>query len=141
MTIKFYENQLILLICQKIPMNLWNQSVSGYTTTQKTILNPASIYLFNVNNGNTRTMCEICSKLTRLMFPLFYLEQVNTGCKSAFLFPYETFFKKKTWGCLESEGLNSIIKCEQRSELTRLQSSTEKISERFLSLLQFKKNW
>ena len=26
--------------------------------------NPASIYLFKVNNGNTRTMCEICSKLT-----------------------------------------------------------------------------
>ena len=26
--------------------------------------NPASIYLFKVNNGNTRTMCEPCSKLT-----------------------------------------------------------------------------
>ena len=26
--------------------------------------NPAAIYLFKVNNGNTRTMCEICSKLT-----------------------------------------------------------------------------
>ena len=25
---------------------------------------PASIYLFKVNNGNTRTMCEICTKLT-----------------------------------------------------------------------------
>ena len=25
---------------------------------------PAGIYLFEVNNGNTRTMCEICSKLT-----------------------------------------------------------------------------
>ena len=25
---------------------------------------PASIYLFKVNNGNTRKMCEICSKLT-----------------------------------------------------------------------------
>ena len=26
--------------------------------------NPASIYLFKVSNRNTRTMCEICSKLT-----------------------------------------------------------------------------
>ena len=25
---------------------------------------PAGIYLFKVNNGNTRTMCEICTKLT-----------------------------------------------------------------------------
>ena len=25
---------------------------------------PAGIYLFRVNDGNTRTMCEICSKLT-----------------------------------------------------------------------------
>ena len=25
---------------------------------------PSSIYLFTVNTGNTRTMCEICSKLT-----------------------------------------------------------------------------
>ena len=24
---------------------------------------PAGIYLFKVNNGNTRAMCEICSKL------------------------------------------------------------------------------
>ena len=26
--------------------------------------NPANIYLFKVNNRNTRKMCEICSKLT-----------------------------------------------------------------------------
>ena len=26
--------------------------------------NPAGIYLFKINNGNTRTMCEICSKAT-----------------------------------------------------------------------------
>ena len=29
-----------------------------------TDLFPAGIFLFNVNYGNTRTMCEICSKLT-----------------------------------------------------------------------------
>ena len=32
---------------------------------------PAAFYLFTVNNGNTITMCEICSKLD--------FEQVNTG--------------------------------------------------------------
>ena len=25
---------------------------------------PTGIYLFKVNNGNTRTRCEVCSKLT-----------------------------------------------------------------------------
>ena len=30
----------------------------------KTIhINPAGIYLFKVNNGNTRTICKMCSKL------------------------------------------------------------------------------
>ena len=28
------------------------------------VLFPAGIYLFKVNNGNTRTTCETCSKLT-----------------------------------------------------------------------------
>ena len=30
----------------------------------RTMLLPANIYLFEVNNRNTRKMCEICSKLT-----------------------------------------------------------------------------
>ena len=30
----------------------------------KQVYSPAGIYLFKVNNGNTRTMFEICSKLT-----------------------------------------------------------------------------
>ena len=25
---------------------------------------PAEVYLFKINNGNTRTICEICLKLT-----------------------------------------------------------------------------
>ena len=28
------------------------------------VFNPADVYSFKVNNGNTRTMCEICSDLT-----------------------------------------------------------------------------
>ena len=31
---------------------------------KKNYYNPAGIYLFKVNNRNTRTRCEICSKLT-----------------------------------------------------------------------------
>ena len=31
---------------------------------RRTYLNPAGIYLFKVNNRNTRARCEICSKLT-----------------------------------------------------------------------------
>ena len=33
-----------------------------YLTTL--VMDPADIYLFKVNNGNTSTMCEICSKIT-----------------------------------------------------------------------------
>ena len=29
----------------------------------KVFTDPAGIYLFKVNKGNTRTMCEICLKL------------------------------------------------------------------------------
>ena len=43
---------------------------------------PAGIYLLKVNNGNTRTMCEICQKLTiktperrRLVLPLLTLNK------------------------------------------------------------------
>ena len=68
---------------------------------------PASNYTFKVNNRNTRTRCEICSKLTRktpercrwrgsgvfmfnfehilhlaLVFLLLLFEQANTGWKS-----------------------------------------------------------
>ena len=32
--------------------------------TQHFLVFPADIYLFKVNNGNGRVMCEICSKLT-----------------------------------------------------------------------------
>ena len=40
--------------------------VSGNPTnsTKCTRSNPAGIYLFKVNNRNTRTRCEICSRLT-----------------------------------------------------------------------------
>ena len=33
-------------------------------TIRTLVCNPVGIYLFKVNDGYTRTMCEICSKLT-----------------------------------------------------------------------------
>ena len=56
-----------------------------------TIYDPAGIYLLKVNNRNTRTRCEICSKLTintperRTYFTpcssvsIVNFEQVNAG--------------------------------------------------------------
>ena len=41
--------------------------VAGFNMVETLILTgsyPAGIYLFKVNNGNTRTICEICLKLT-----------------------------------------------------------------------------
>ena len=47
-------------------------------------MDPTSIYLFKVSNGNTRTMCEICSKLTiktpeRVTVSIVDFEQVNAS--------------------------------------------------------------
>ena len=39
-------------------------SKKRYLTQQMEAFFPFDIYLFKVNNGNTSTMCEICSKLT-----------------------------------------------------------------------------
>ena len=55
----------------------------------KIIYIPADIYLFKVNNGNTRKVCEICSKLTiktpegrhclcKLWVDLIYCSRVST---------------------------------------------------------------
>ena len=33
-------------------------------------LYPVGNYMFKVNNRNTRTSCEICSKLTKKIYPL-----------------------------------------------------------------------
>ena len=48
------------LITQKC--SSWQELLSINSGSSKT--HPASICLFKVNNGNTRTMCEICSTLT-----------------------------------------------------------------------------
>ena len=86
-----------LLHIVALPNNLETVALSS--------LVPADIYLFKVNNGDNRTICEICSRLTMqraekcqwrhfgiflvnfeqisfiiaVVFPVFYFEQVNGG--------------------------------------------------------------
>ena len=40
---------------------------------------PVRIYLFKANNGNTRTMCEICSKWTVKTLQQRHWNDVNNG--------------------------------------------------------------
>ena len=58
----------IELVTQKLQLNL---QLNSYTQFQKEFIlisgichYPAGIYLLKVNNRNSRTRCEICSKLT-----------------------------------------------------------------------------
>ena len=59
-----WANWVKLIDCNGININspLTMQIAWCGLTTQ--VVDPANIYLFNVNNRNTRTRCEICSKLT-----------------------------------------------------------------------------
>ena len=43
---------------------LVSNNIEETDTFTSTVTSPAGIYLFKVNNRNTRTRCEICSKLT-----------------------------------------------------------------------------
>ena len=54
---------------------------------------PAGIYVLKVNNRNTRTSCDFCSKLT-IKTPEQRLEQVNAGWDIANL-PYQKKTSKK----------------------------------------------
>ena len=44
--------------------NFSGQIGVGFKFLQNWMINPAGIYLLKVNNRNSRTKCEICSKLT-----------------------------------------------------------------------------
>ena len=58
---RFRKNPAGKLLFQ-VPINDCVQSYNKNART--TPNNPTSIYLFNVNNRSTRTMCKICSELT-----------------------------------------------------------------------------
>ena len=50
------------------------KDVSTLSRNRKIVaaVNPAGNYMFKVNNRNTRTRCEICSKLTNLTLNIFH---------------------------------------------------------------------
>ena len=54
-------NSIIQVIYRK---KFWKSSTVPRSYIQNHWCILAGVYLFNVNNGNTVTMCEICSKLT-----------------------------------------------------------------------------
>ena len=80
------KNFVIILISVKIfyvlLRSIWESTTlpcMDYTTTD-----PAGIYLFKVNNRNTRTRREICSKLT-IKTP----EQCHWLCSGVFIVNFE----------------------------------------------------
>ena len=68
LVIKYYLMLLLLLL----------RAAAG-TTTQTY---PTNIYLFKVNNENTRKICEICSKLTIWLWKLFKVNNKDTRTTS-----------------------------------------------------------
>ena len=65
------------------PPKIWNRLKHQFEQFF-IFMDPTSIYLFKVSNGNTRTMCEICSKLTiktpeRVTVSIVDFEQVNAS--------------------------------------------------------------
>ena len=60
--------------------NCYRQSNNGKQLLDRLKdLHPVGIYLFKDNNRNTRTRCEICSKLTIRLHNYVNFEQVNAG--------------------------------------------------------------
>ena len=69
MVVNIMSSGLIQRFClpvmQLIQLSFWfltTKSIIHFVA--KLLRNPAGIYLLKVNNRNTRTRCEICSKLT-----------------------------------------------------------------------------
>ena len=75
---------------------------------------PASIYLFQFIYGNTRTMCEICSKLSiktseQLIFPCrFFL--TPTRAKTMIFLGDRYHFIKETKTLLSMAGCNTYVR-------------------------------
>ena len=55
---------VIQSVCRQESKLIVPELVFIYSRSSDKNENPANVYLFKVNNKNTRKMCEICSKLT-----------------------------------------------------------------------------
>ena len=71
----------------------WKASISEDTEGY-----PIGIYMFKVNNRNTRTRCEICSKLAmfKVMFLMISFYHIKTFCEVYSMFSLQSSFYKKT---------------------------------------------
>ena len=59
---KSYLSLKIFIFFSKLIFEILYLNKRAHETDRKSSSNPANIYLFKVNNGYIRTMCEICSK-------------------------------------------------------------------------------
>ena len=83
----------------------WN----NFSSIRSTICHPVGIYLLKINNRNTRTRCEICSKLTITPLVSFwclycYLWTNFTPCSSVSIVNFECIiadFAVAIWLCFE----------------------------------------
>ena len=114
---------------------------------------PASIYLFKVKNGNTRTMCKrhhwrlsvVCivnfEQITHvvLVFPLFNIEQVNVRFDS---FLWVQIFSTTEWIFLLQNIFSKVNECfyaiTTACKLRLLQAGNEEGGEEEDHLSQFK---
>ena len=63
MSTKLFQKFNIKMLGQaNMTIASWLRAIAASVST---VYYPAGIYLFKVNNGNRRRMCEICSKLTK----------------------------------------------------------------------------
>ena len=54
---QYWQKFYVFFFCEQMKVKM-----SSYKKNDRSI--PTGFYLFNVNNGNTRAICEICLKLT-----------------------------------------------------------------------------
>ena len=59
----FYKEKKLYFVIRRF-YSFYNLQFHSTLFFEATSRNPGGIYLFKINNANTRARCEICSKLT-----------------------------------------------------------------------------
>ena len=62
--IKVIRSDVNSLVALLIKVYFFRTFINCLPVIVKNVIDPIGIYIFKVNNRNTRTRCEICSKLT-----------------------------------------------------------------------------
>ena len=93
-----YRNQPIDLLCKSMDWFLYDNGLPHERVNVISIsmgMSSTGIYLFKVNNKNTRKMCKICTKLT-----MKALEQRQWRHSGAFIVEFEQILSSWTSKCL-----------------------------------------